>query len=515
VVSAYSVQYLLSVIGGAAVQFIGSPTGDGWYDSGGTGQFTTSHVWNTTSGSRSNLVSYSLDGSSAVALTRSGSGTYTSLGITMNAPHSITLDSVIQYQLAISGGNGIGYSSSSPTGDGWYDSGTSTTVSSNWVWNVTAGQSRSAITNYAIDGTNLNPAREDSGLLTTSSILMNAAHSISFSSATQYYVTTAANVPSSGNLGALTVSYSYIPTTTVSNALTNPGFESGNLNGWTCDGPCSVVTGPVHSGSYAAEVWNSPSGCGKSGNQPCPTAITQLVSPPSGTYLSYSASVWVYDTGSVPVLLWTIGPCGYNNGIYSTAVNAWQQLSWGWSGSCGNTGTFEFQVGNGNPAYFDDAVMSYTYYASSNPTQGTAPGGPNTFSVSGTAVTYDYGVGYNFPSGSLSTSWSAALPSAETYSSNTCGVSPSGGTISGTGGPCTLVMTTSGTCPITLASPTGDGWYDSGVAVPLSTLPTGAFSFASWNASSNSLVVASAASSSTTLVVDTYGTITADYNVNQ
>ena len=37
-----------------------------------------------------------------------------------------------------------------------------------------------------------------------------------------------------------------------SNILVNPGFESGSLTGWTCDaGTGSVVTTPVHSGTYA------------------------------------------------------------------------------------------------------------------------------------------------------------------------------------------------------------------------------------------------------------------------
>jgi chitinase len=36
------------------------------------------------------------------------------------------------------------------------------------------------------------------------------------------------------------------------NLLTNPGFETGNLSGWTCDaGTATVTTSPVHSGGYA------------------------------------------------------------------------------------------------------------------------------------------------------------------------------------------------------------------------------------------------------------------------
>lgn len=42
------------------------------------------------------------------------------------------------------------------------------------------------------------------------------------------------------------------PASAASNLLANPGFETGSLSGWNCDaGTASVVTSPVHSGSYA------------------------------------------------------------------------------------------------------------------------------------------------------------------------------------------------------------------------------------------------------------------------
>jgi hypothetical protein len=55
-----------------------------------------------------------------------------------------------------------------------------------------------------------------------------------------------------------------VPTTSSgSNQITNPGFETGNLSGWSCNTGDTVVSSPVHSGSYALQITPSSSTTGE------------------------------------------------------------------------------------------------------------------------------------------------------------------------------------------------------------------------------------------------------------
>lgn len=72
----------------------------------------------------------------------------------------------------------------------------------------------------------------------------------------QYNGTAPAPTPTPAPTGTPSPTPTSTPTPTPTpapggNLVTNPGFETGNLSGWTCNSGDSVVTSPVHSGTHA------------------------------------------------------------------------------------------------------------------------------------------------------------------------------------------------------------------------------------------------------------------------
>ncbi|MBC3842717.1 hypothetical protein GXW82_28715 [Streptacidiphilus sp. 4-A2] len=101
--------------------------------------------------------------------------------------------------------------------------------------------------------------------------------------------------------------------TTNSNLVVNPGFETGTLANWNCDADTgSVVTSPVHSGSYAL------AGAATSSDD---AQCTQTISVQPNS--SYSLSSWVQ--GSY-VYLGTTGDGTTDVSTWSSN-SAWNQLS--------------------------------------------------------------------------------------------------------------------------------------------------------------------------------------------
>lgn len=117
---AYYHQYYLQADGGST-----EPVGSGWYDSGSQIPLLLDYVWNMSQHGliRQNLLSYTLDGQSS-QVSRQGSGFVVLPTINMTEPHSIIVDSTVQYYITVSGAMLLG----SQTDDGWFDAGSEFTI---------------------------------------------------------------------------------------------------------------------------------------------------------------------------------------------------------------------------------------------------------------------------------------------------------------------------------------------------------------------------------------------------
>ena len=96
--------------------------------------------------------------------------------------------------------------------------------------------------------------------------------------------------------------------------LVNPGFESGTLSGWTCDaGTGSIVSSPVHSGSYALTG-------AASGSDDAQCSQTVTVQPSTAYTLTgwvEGAYVYLGDSGS-----------GFSGtSTWTPSATSWTQLS--------------------------------------------------------------------------------------------------------------------------------------------------------------------------------------------
>jgi len=121
---AYYHQYYLQIEGGST----GRP-GSGWYDSGSQISPILNYVWNMSGKGlvRQNLLSYILDGHLSL-VSRQGSGFVALPTINMTGPHSVTVDSAIQYYITTNGATLVG----SQTNDEWFDDGSQFTVQASY-----------------------------------------------------------------------------------------------------------------------------------------------------------------------------------------------------------------------------------------------------------------------------------------------------------------------------------------------------------------------------------------------
>jgi len=109
---------------------------------------------------------------------------------TVSSAASLELIYDQQYQLSVSGGFAVTVTPPSPTDDGFYDSGSSVTVSSARAWDATS-LTREALVSYSLDGGSGQVVAvpiNGSGDFSTPSITFDGPHQLAFGSAAQYLV---------------------------------------------------------------------------------------------------------------------------------------------------------------------------------------------------------------------------------------------------------------------------------------------------------------------------------------
>lgn len=167
------------------------------------------------------------------------------------------------------------------------------------------------------------------------------------------------------------------------NLVSNSGFESGTTSGWSCGSSASIVTSPVHSGSYALS--NTPQG---SDDAQCTQTIS--VQPSS----AYTLSAWVdgsyvylgdTGTGTTDTSTWTPGGSGYT------------QLSTNFTtGPSTSTVSIYVHGWYGQPTYYlDDVTLTGPGGSASAP---SAPGG---LAVTGTTPS-SVSLSWSNPGGTVS-----------------------------------------------------------------------------------------------------------------
>jgi len=163
----------------------------GWFDTGAKVNVVFDSVWNQTStGSRESVMSYTINGAGKTTVARSDNGTF-SIALSMTQAQSIALTSVTQYLLTVVGSPQVTATPPSQTGDSYFDSGSKVTLTVQRGWNGTSGPgTRETLASYSVDGaapTSV-PASNSSASFTVPALTFTQAHTLDFSSVTQYQV---------------------------------------------------------------------------------------------------------------------------------------------------------------------------------------------------------------------------------------------------------------------------------------------------------------------------------------
>ncbi len=163
-----------------------------------------------------------------------------------------------------------------------------------------------------------------------------------------------------------TFTITMLPAQAATNLLSNPGFETGSLSGWSCESTDSAGTGHAHAGTYALT-----GAAGNSSTAQCSQTVSVL---PNNSYQLTGwvngAYVYLGVSGAVTASTWTPGTGSYT------------QLSLTFSSGSATSVTVYVHGWYGQGSYYADD-LSLTGPGGSSPTPtATSPSAPRSASPS-------------------------------------------------------------------------------------------------------------------------------------
>ena len=178
------------------------------------------------------------------------------------------------------------------------------------------------------------------------------------------------------------------PASAATNLLTDPGFETGSLSGWTCSATDHVTGSPVHAGSDALAGAAS-----ASDDAQCTQTVS--VQPSS----SYTLTGWVQ--GSY-VFLGDTGTGSSDTDTWTAAAPGWQQLSTSFSTGASTTSVTVYVHGwYGEGTYYaDDLSLTGPGGSGGGGGGSSAPATPAGLAVTGTTAS-SVSLSWTAPSGTV------------------------------------------------------------------------------------------------------------------